>query len=1258
MYSRIESARSIAARGDFAAWVAASVAASVVVSGLLGAVPPAQADLFVGPSAPLDPSKNLTVRDQTGVVSSLGNSDVTLFVWNDLRTGNADVFAARVAADGTVLDPDGIEIAGGDRVQGEPAVSFGGTSWLVTWSEEVTPGNRNVFALRVAADGSLPDGAPIAVAATSSDEHDPAVSWDGSRYLLVWVDDAGPTARRIAGTTLQSNGTVNGAAAFVSQATSDTDPAIAVSGGVGLLAFTSLRDGNGNVYSIRLQGASSGTLLTRLSPADINLTAGNTAKQERPAVASSGSGWLVAWEDARNQGSAGLDVFGTRVNAGGAAQDAAGLELAGETGDDTAPSLFFEGPGWLLTWSQVGIAQYLRRIAANGTVSPERLEVSTTVGLAGVGTIGGPTASPLVAWSEATTGGDQDVLAREYFAEGDPDFGDPFALTMQTPNQTQPSLAFGSSRWLAAWVDDRFGPTQGQIRIGLTSGDEFETLVPGTIQFAAGRPGLDQANPVTLFDGTNFQIFWSEERGGHRRIVGATYAPSGAFVDSFTVSSGAWDETEPTAAANPDDESIVILWTDNRNGVTERDVFGVEWWNGSPVGTEQGLLTNANLLETQAHISRGPNFTGWMVVFQSSAGPGQSSIKAAFLFLPLTSTLFPFPVAEEAGRRFETPNIGFSGQDWLFTFQEIVDSDGQTLFIPMARWYQNFFGLNFQTHQLGPGSYVPANPATCGAGYDFVTAWGRLEAGNSDVLVRAFNPVQSGGPYDPTLAASTDPAQDGGPALASGPADRYGFAFLRAQQDGDWNGLRLFGGAGQDTLAGRVVINEFLANPPSDFAEFYELANVSNRRIQLNGWEIAVNGTRQDVTICNDRIPPPDGESPGGSGPLGNQCGEIPTGEYRAEFNFFNFPTIPGQGKLPNRHGKLQLFSPTGVLVDQVAYGDSGAAPVSGGIPVGDVPAGGIFLPRAGTGDARTFAPGDSAAISTSRIPDGVDSGDDGADFNLTPNNTPGAANVGTEAALGTQIFFTRVYASGVNDDAVEFYNARPDQAIDFNQWYLSDGENTQRINLPGSAFTHLEPFEKRILRRGEPGSFNFSLDYDDVLYLYDASLSRVEQIAWWRNDLAFPADSCMTRTPETAGSHSGHDWVTSGGDFANYTQGPVRYQPCSINSPNVGGVPPVSGVVQFQGAIPNPATVRNGAVIAFTLPGKAGDAPGYARLQLFDVAGRRVATLAEGAFEPGEHRIPLSAHSRQGKVLPAGVYHARLEVGGRIMSRPVVFLP
>ena len=68
--------------------------------------------------------------------------------------------------------------------------------------------------------------------------------------------------------------------------------------------------------------------------------------------------------------------------------------------------------------------------------------------------------------------------------------------------------------------------------------------------------------------------------------------------------------------------------------------------------------------------------------------------------------------------------------------------------------------------------------------------------------------------------------------------------------------------------------------------------------------------------------------------------------------------------------------------------------------------------------------------------------------------------------------------------------------------------------------------------------------------------------------------------------------------------------------------------------ASPNPS--RGRIAFAFTLP-----AAGRARLTVVDVAGRIVATLADGPFDAGEHQ------ARWTGAAPAGVYFARLEAPG-----------
>ena len=77
--------------------------------------------------------------------------------------------------------------------------------------------------------------------------------------------------------------------------------------------------------------------------------------------------------------------------------------------------------------------------------------------------------------------------------------------------------------------------------------------------------------------------------------------------------------------------------------------------------------------------------------------------------------------------------------------------------------------------------------------------------------------------------------------------------------------------------------------------------------------------------------------------------------------------------------------------------------------------------------------------------------------------------------------------------------------------------------------------------------------------------------------------------------------------------------------------------------AAPNP--VRGETTVAFDLP-----APADAELAVFDVLGREVARLAEGAHAAGAHRASLDARG-----LSAGVYVVRLRTAGAVRTQTVV---
>ncbi|MEM7786319.1 MAG: DUF1501 domain-containing protein [Bacteroidota bacterium] len=104
-------------------------------------------------------------------------------------------------------------------------------------------------------------------------------------------------------------------------------------------------------------------------------------------------------------------------------------------------------------------------------------------------------------------------------------------------------------------------------------------------------------------------------------------------------------------------------------------------------------------------------------------------------------------------------------------------------------------------------------------------------------------------------------------------------------------------------------------------------------------------------------------------------------------------------------------------------------------------------------------------------------------------------------------------------------------------------------------------------------------------------------------------------------------------------------YNTLGLISAPVATAPAPEAALALEAPYPNPA--RGLARVAFRL-----GAAGAARLAVYDVRGRAVAVLAEGAYPPGRHEAMWDAGS-----LPAGVYVLRLETpaGTRVRQATVV---
>lgn len=82
----------------------------------------------------------------------------------------------------------------------------------------------------------------------------------------------------------------------------------------------------------------------------------------------------------------------------------------------------------------------------------------------------------------------------------------------------------------------------------------------------------------------------------------------------------------------------------------------------------------------------------------------------------------------------------------------------------------------------------------------------------------------------------------------------------------------------------------------------------------------------------------------------------------------------------------------------------------------------------------------------------------------------------------------------------------------------------------------------------------------------------------------------------------------------------------------------------------PNPFNPRT--TVVFELAGT-----GRVDLAVYDVAGRRVATIASGPFAAGRHEVAWEGRDGSGRRLASGVYYVRLHADGRSLARRVTLL-
>ncbi len=104
-------------------------------------------------------------------------------------------------------------------------------------------------------------------------------------------------------------------------------------------------------------------------------------------------------------------------------------------------------------------------------------------------------------------------------------------------------------------------------------------------------------------------------------------------------------------------------------------------------------------------------------------------------------------------------------------------------------------------------------------------------------------------------------------------------------------------------------------------------------------------------------------------------------------------------------------------------------------------------------------------------------------------------------------------------------------------------------------------------------------------------------------------------------------------------------HRPTATAVETTGGV---SGTAWLAAPTPNPAD--GSTVLRFNLPSEQA-----MRLMVYDAAGRRLRSLAEGTLGAGTHSVSWDGRDESGSAIASGIYFVRLTVGGETFTKGVV---
>jgi hypothetical protein len=606
---------------------------------------------------------------------------ITLIVWEDHRGPDVDIWGARIDSSDQLLDVGGFPIctAAGDQRLPDVTVRVGTyeRDFLVVW-EDWRTGNADIYATRVSNSGVVGDGGPsvggFAISTGAGNQTRPAVSnvypsgFLNSQCLVVWEDDRfgidQVRASRLSGASVLDD-PVDAGGLLVSVAASPAQTPDTA-------GITAPLQGHVVVYhdltleKIRYASVDKDGVVRQIA------SGWQSGPLGRPSVGTHSNQFLVAWHHDFPGFVASHEILGElrTYNSTTSSWDVQALTVASADWDQLKPQVALNGTGYVVAWEDfrinngANVRAYAARVSSSGVVQdPSGIDLNVPIGENGCHDVCIATGvRSLFAtdwtiafsrWVGTTT---QDEIEAAHFEDAVREtLPVAHGLSKAANRQAEFDLAFDGQVWMGAWVE------RGEVRCGRVDPDTGP---------------LDGSGRV-LGTGTSPNIVWL----GSVYLV--SYVDAGAFRYRRLDSSGVPIEPAPITLAS----GVSTGYFGGNAAAAIGDTALLVWVTGSPyslraarIAADGSVLTPSGGIEvcdgagwqTRPDVSAGPN--GYLVVW-TDLRYGNDDIYAMRLSSeaePLDTTMEGIALCTHSADQRD-PAVAWNGQHYLVAWRDQRD---------------------------------------------------------------------------------------------------------------------------------------------------------------------------------------------------------------------------------------------------------------------------------------------------------------------------------------------------------------------------------------------------------------------------------------------------------------------------------------------------------------------------------------------------------------------------------------------------------